>query len=395
MGGPLAGIKVMDFSHWGVGPWSCMILGALGASVLKVDPPNGDAIATIPPRQKGAGTTYLACNIYKENIRLDLKTQYGLDAAFQLIKAADIFVENMSPGTIERLGLGYDVLSGINPRLIYLSATPYGRSGPMAKNAGIDCLIQAFSGCAGITGAPGGQPQMLRFEGHLDLNSSVHLVAASLQALLMRQQDGKGRKVDVTMLGSALKLQTSRLAEFFATGHQPELLGTGAATTAPHRAFRCRDGRWITVGVTSEAQWHRFCLALGDPSLSDDPRFFSNALRVTNSDRLYATLEAVLASNPYRWWEKQFTSFRVAHGANLDFSSLLTHREMGRYLRTVDHPRRGRYYTGAAPFSFSKTPLDEPWTRADPLEPSLTVEDTLAAIDRGPSSRREVNGRSG
>ena len=395
MAGPLAGIKVVDFSHWGVGPWSCMILGALGASVLKIDPPNGDAIATIPPRQKGAGTTYLACNIYKENIRLDLKTKEGLDIAFRLIKEADVFVENMSPGTIERLGLGYDALSCINSRLIYVSATPYGKSGPMAKNAGIDCLLQAFSGFASITGSSGGKAEMVRFEGHLDLNSSAHLVAASLQALLMRQQDGKGRKVDVTMLGSTLKLQSSRLAEFFATGGQPRRSGSAAATTAPHRAFRCRDGRWITVGVTSEAQWRRFCLALEDSILAEDPRFHSNALRVTNSEQLYATLEGTLASNPYRWWEKQFTSFRVAHGPNLDFSSILTHREMGRHIKLVDHPLRGPYYTGSMPFAFSKTALDEPWTKADPLEPSLTPEDALAAMAREDTSIGKHDGRPG
>ena len=380
----------MDFSHWGVGPWSAMLLGALGARVVKVDPPDGDAVATIPPVQRGAGTTYLACNVYKDNIRLDLKSKDGLKTAFELIKRIDVFIENMSPGTIERLGLGYEALSDINPRLIYVSATPYGRVGPMARNAGIDCLLQAFSGFCSVSGAPGGKGQMLRYEGHLDLNSSAHIAAAVLQALLVRQREGKGCRVDVTMLGSALKLQTSRLAEFFGTGRQPPTLGSAAATTAPHRAFKCRDGRWITVGVISDAQWRRFCLAVESPDLSEDSRFSTNPLRVSDSDTLYPMLEDIIISKPYRWWELQLTRYRVPHGPNLDFPSILTHQEMARHVRVVDHPKRGPYYTGAFPITFSGTPIDEPWTRADPLEPSMSPEGALSLLRDGEYEPRPV-----
>ena len=261
----------------------------------------------------------------------------------------------------------------------------------MARYAGIDCLLQAFSGFAGITGARGGKGEMMRYEGHLDLNSGTHIAAAVLQALLMRQSDGKGRRVDVTMLGSALKHQASRLAEFFASGAQPVLLGSESAATVPHRAFRCRDGRWITVGVVSEAQWRRLCLALGRPELQKDPRFHTNAQRVASSDQLYVILEERIASSPYRWWELQFTRHRVPHGPNLDFSSILAHREIAQYLKVVDHPTRGPYYTGAMPFHFSKTPLDGPWTNADPLEPSMTLEAAFSYID----GDGDEDGRSG
>ena len=371
MSGPLTGVKVVDFSHWGVGPWSCMLLGGLGASVLRVDPPEGDAVATIPPLQRGAGIVYLACNVYKENIRLDLKSADGLKAAFELIRGADVFIENMSPGTIERLGLGYEALSKANPRLIYASATPYGRVGPMAKNAGIDCLLQAFSGFASISGAPGGRrgdaslrgapgPEYQRTHRHGRAAGAAHAAA--------------GWRVDVTMLGSTLKLQTSRLAEFFATGRQPPRLGSAAATTAPHRAFQCQDGRWMTLGVISEAQWRRFCLALQKPDLSVDSRFLTNALRVSNAEALYALLEETFASRPYRWWEIRLSKYRVPRGPVLDFSSIVAHQEMARYLKLVHHPKRGDYYTGSLPFSFDRTPLEEPWTRADPLEPSTSLE---------------------
>ena len=309
-----------------------------------------------------------------------MKSDDGLKAAFKLIEGADVFIENMSPGTIERLGLGYDAVSGMNPHLIYVSSTSYGRVGPMARYAGIDCLLQAFSGFASVTGAPGGKGEMMRYEGHLDLNSGAHVAAAVLQALLMRQKDGKGRRVDVTMLGSALKHQASRLAEFFASGAQPALLGSQSAATAPHRAFRCRDGRWIMVGVVSEAQWRRFCLALGKPELQEDPRFHTNAQRIASSDQLYVILEECISSSHYRWWELQFTRHRVPHGPNLDFSSILAHQEMARYLKVVDHPTRGPYYTGAMPFRFNRTPLDEPWTNADPLEPSMTLGAAFAYI---------------
>jgi len=385
MGGPLQGIRVVDFSHWAVGPFCGMLLGALGATVVKIDPPEGDGLATVPPTQKGAGTAYLAVNLYKDNLRLDLKNPEGLRQAYDLLREADVFIENMSPGTIERLGLGYEQVRAVNPRLIYASATPYGRTGPLARNAGIDCLIQAFSGFARINGVPERGGEMLRFEGHLDLNTGLLLACAILEALLQRERDGQGRRVDITMLGASLKLQATRIAEFFATGRQPPLRGSADAVTAPHQAFRCQDGRWLFIGVTSDAQWLRLCRALERPDLDQDPRFATNPDRVRHREDLARPLGEAFASRPYRWWEVRLEEHRVPFAPILDFSTMLEHREMGAYLAEVEHPRRGRFWTAPLPLRYSRTPLDPPWTRADPLEPSVDLAEARARLHNAPA----------
>ena len=380
MAGPLNGVKVVDFSQWGVGPFSGQLLGALGATVIKVDPPDGDGIASLPPRMNGVSTTYLTLNLYKENIRLDLKDPDGLEKAYQLVEHADVFLENLSPGTIQRLGLGYEVVSQHNPSIVYGSATPFGRKGPMAQCAAIDPVIQAFSGFCSITGSPGGRWEMLRIQGLLDLTTSVHIAISVLQALILRQGDGQGRMVDVTMIGSALRLQTSRLAEFFATGEQPPLLGSAASTTAPNQAFLCQDKEWLMVSVTSEGQWRRFCHALESPDLAEDARFAKNRDRLVHRDELASLLDEVFAGKPYRWWEVRLTRHRVPHGRSLDFSALRIHGEMSRYVPIVDHAKHGSLHTAAIPIHYRSRPLDSPWLRVDPLGASTSVEGAIASL---------------
>ena len=380
MGGPLEGVKVADFSQWGVGPFSGQLLGALGATVVKVDPPEGDGITFLPPRINAASTTYLCLNLYKENIRLDLKDPAGLQQAYQLIKNADVFLENLSPGTAKRLGLGYEEVSQHNPRIIYASATPFGRTGPMARCAAIDPIIQAFSGFCSITGSPGGRWEMLRVQGLLDLTTSVHIAMGVLQALILRQRDGQGRMVDVTMVGSAFKLQASRLAEFFATGEHPPLMGSAAATTAPHQAFQCQDKEWLMVAVTSEGQWHRFCHALERPELAGEDHFATNRDRVVQREELAGLLEEVFASRPYRWWEFRLTKYRVPHGRSLDFSTLRLHEEMKRYVPAVTHAKYGELHVGAIPIHYQRRPLSQPWLRVDPLGASASVEEALVSL---------------
>ncbi len=377
MAGPLEGVRVADFSHWGVGPWCGMVLGALGATVVKVDAPEGDGISFLAGQIGGASNIYLNANLFKENIRLDLRREEGRERAYALVREADIFLQNYAPGVAERLGLDYETLSGLNRRLIYVANTPFGTRGPLARNAGIDPLLQAFSGFASITGSPGGRPELLRYLALIDLVSGTHMAMAALQGLVLREGDGRGRKVEVTMLGSALKLQSSRLAEFLATGEQPPLLGSAAATTAPHRAYRCREGEWLMVGVTSEAQWRRFCLAIGRPELADDPRFASNRERVAHREELDALLEPHFASRPYRWWEHRLSLYRVPHGRRLDFSLIRLHQEMGRYLAGVLHPRYGPFQVARFPLRYQRWALAEPWCHVDPLGESTTLEEAL------------------
>jgi CoA:oxalate CoA-transferase len=178
-----------------VGPWASKLLGEMGADVIKVEAPGGELSHVIPPPIKGTAVLYISANFNKRHIVLDLKQEADRAIALKLIEKSDIFVQNMRPGAVERLGLGYDVVSQINPRLVYVAASAYGRVGPMAKDAGIDPNLQAFSGWCSITGQPGGQGEMFRHLAHLDINTSSMIVEAVLQALLAREKTGKGRRL--------------------------------------------------------------------------------------------------------------------------------------------------------------------------------------------------------
>lgn len=221
---------------------------------------------------------------------------------------------------------------------------------------------------------------MLRIQGLLDLTTSLHIAIGILQALVMRKRDGKGRMVDVTMLGSALKLQASRLAEFFATGEQPKLQGTAATTTSPNQAFLCQDKEWLMVGVTSEGQWHRFCHAIDQLDLLDDIRFATNKDRLSHKEELIKSLEQTFASKPYRWWELRLTKHRVPHGRSLDFSTLRVHGEMNRYVPIVTHAKYGSMHTAAIPIQYRMRPIEPPWLRVDPQGTSTSVEEVLASF---------------
>lgn len=239
MAAVLDGIRVFDLTIAAVGPWAAKLLGELGAEVIKVEAPQGELAHSIPPPIKGTAVLYISANFNKRHIVLDLKQERDRAIALKIVQKSDVFLQNMRPGAVERLGLGYDVVSRVNPEIIYVAASAYGRTGPMAQEAGIDPTVQAFSGWCSITGPPGSQGEMFRHYAHLDLSTSTMLVEAVLQGLLVRERTGKGQKIEIDMLSAALSLQTTRLAEFFATGEQPRPMGSAVTTTMPHQAFLC------------------------------------------------------------------------------------------------------------------------------------------------------------
>ena len=286
MPGPLDGIRVFDLTHAAAGPWGVMLLASLGADVIKVESPGGDLIRLVPPAQKGLGVVYTHSNLGKRSIVLDLKTPHHQSIAHKLVEKADVLMENMRPGAAERLGLGYEQVSRINPRIIYGSSTAWGNVGPMARMGGADSSVQAFCGWTSVSGAPGGKGEVFRHIAHLDLTTSSMFVASILQALLIREKTGKGMRMDLTMVGSAMNLQLSRIAEYFATGKTPPTLGSGCVATVPHQAFICQDKNWLAVGVVNDRQWAPFCRAIGQERLLDDRRLSTNPGRVEHRDEL-------------------------------------------------------------------------------------------------------------
>jgi CoA:oxalate CoA-transferase len=358
MPGILEGIRVFDLTIAAVGPWASKLLGELGADVIKVEAPEGELSHVIPPPIKGTAVLYISANFNKRNIVLDLKNEGDRAIALKLIEKSDIFVQNMRPGAVERLGLGFDVVSQINPRVVYVAASAYGRVGPMAKEAGIDPNLQAFSGWCSITGQAGGEGEMFRHLAHLDITTSTMIVEAVLQALLARERTGKGQKIEIEMLAGALSLQTSRLAEYFATNEQPKPMGSAVTTTVPHQVFLCEDHQYIAVGVVSEDQWVRFCRALKLDDLSNDPRFITNPQRVKNRTELIPFLETRFRTKPAAWWTIRLTKGQVPNSRIMDFEGLRYHPQVAQNQQIVElqTPHWGTLSVDGLPWKFEKTP---------------------------------------
>lgn len=376
MPGILDGIRVFDLTIAAVGPWASKLLGELGADVIKVEAPEGELSHVIPPPIKGTAVLYISANFNKRHIVLDLKNEGDRAIALKLIEKSDIFVQNMRPGAVERLGLGYDVVSQVNPKIIFVAASAYGRVGPMAKEAGIDPNLQAFSGWCSITGQPGGEGEMFRHLAHLDITTSTMIVEAILQALLARERTGKGQKIEIEMLAGALSLQTSRLAEYFATNEQPKPMGSAVTTTVPHQAFLCEDQQYIAVGVVSEEQWPRFCRALKLDDLCNDPRFATNPQRVRNRTELIPLIETRFRAKPAAWWAIRLTKEQVPNSRILNFESLRYHPQVVQNQQIVElqTPHWGTLNVDGLPWKFEKTP-------AGPIRPGgLKGEHTEAVL---------------
>ena len=357
MTGPLEGIKVFDVTVAAVGPWAAMLLGALGADVIKTEHEKSDVIHNVEPTQRGLGAVYSGCNFSKRGIDLDLKDEKQREVAYQLIRDSDIFMQNMRPGTADRLGFSYERLSEINPRLIYASASAWGLGGPMARMTGSDGPVQAFSGWASMNGAEGGRWEMYRYWGQVDVNSSMYFLLAILQGLLYRARTGEGLRVETSMLGAAIHAQASRLGEYFATGKSSGPLGSASATTAPHQAFLCADGAYLAVGVIREEQWPSLCQALEAEEPLADERFATNPGRVEHRKELASHLEAVFKTKPTRWWELRLTQAGVPNGRFLDLVDCFTHTQYrdNEFLVEMEMPHQGGIFAGNVPWTFSDT----------------------------------------
>ncbi len=356
----LDGIRVFDLSLAAVGPWASKLLGQLGADVIHVEGPKPELAHHIPPEINGTGVLYISANYNKRNIVLDLKQDADRVKAFKIIEHCDVFVQNMRPGAVEKLGLGYDEVARAQPGIIYVSASAYGRVGPMATEAGVDPLLQAFCGWSSITGAPGSSGEMFRHYAHLDLTTSSMIVEGVLAALLARARSGRGQHIEIEMLAAALSLQTSRLAEYFASpdASPPIPMGSACATTVPHQAFRCLDATWLAIGVETDDQWLRFCTAIGLEELGADERYRTNRGRVAHREELVARLETHLATKPRSWWALRLQRAHVPHARPSDFDELRHHPQVlaNGFITDLDTAHFGTIAVEGAPWRFSHTP---------------------------------------
>ena len=370
MGGPLQGVRVFDITHAAVGPWAMMILAAMGANVVKIENPEGDLIRQMKPRYRDLSAIYMHCNLSKKGIHLDLKTTDGQVAARRLVVDADVFAENMKLGTIDRLGLGYEAVSKLNPCIVYGNYPGYGSSGPLKDWGSADPTGQAFSGAVSITGRRDGAGEFIRWLALHDFNAGSYVVITTLLGLLYRERASKGIKMESSQVAASIAVQTSRIAEFLATGENVPRMGSATTTTVPHRAFLCQDKRWLAVGVITDEQWRGLCKAIDATDILDDSRFATIPGRVKHRDELEDRLQAIFASKPARWWTIQLRKRKVPVSLFYDYETIpdLPQVKANRYIVNLNYPKVGTLPFGNIPFQYSKTPVTlrpGPWPGQD------------------------------
>jgi len=363
--GPLAGIRVVDCSTVLAGPYCTMLLADLGADVVKVEPPEGDATRGWGPPWVGdeaAGTRtaayFLAVNRNKRSLRLDLRTEAGRDVLGRLLARGDVLVENFRPGGFDRLGFPDAVLQALNPGLVHLAIGGYGTGGPDAAKPGYDFVIQATGGLMSITGGPDGPPMKVGVA-ISDVVAGLFGTISVLAGLLARPglAGAGGQRVDVSLLQSTLAVLVNQAQNAFVSGRAPGRRGNAHPNIVPYQTFETADGT-IAIGVGSERQWPRFCAALGVPELATDPRFATNGDRVVNRSELIPLLADRLATASSTAWLARLDAADVPAGPLLNvLEAFATPQATAIGARVpMRHPALGEVDQVRSPFDFAATP---------------------------------------
>ena len=289
MSTPLAGLKVIELARILAGPWAGQTLSDLGADVIKVESPEGDDTRKWGPpfveRDGDKTASYFhSCNRGKSSITVDFRTNEGQEKIRDLVKDADILIENFKVGGLAKYGLDYDSLSAINPRLIYCSITGFGQTGPYAHRAGYDYIIQGMSGLMSVTGDPDGMPQRVGVA-VTDIFTGVYATTAILSAVHMRHMTGQGQHIDMSLLDCAVSVMANQALNYLTTGTAPLRTGNYHPNLTPYQVFPCRDGH-IIIATGNDAQYQRLCDVLGLPEMITDPRFVGNADRIKHRDAM-------------------------------------------------------------------------------------------------------------
>ena len=311
MSRPLDGIRVADFSHVMAGPYATHLLNLLGAEVIKVEAPSrGDALRYYgnDRRYDGMAPAFIGVNAGKKSVTLDLKHEPAREAARRLIKSCDVLVENFRPGVMQRLGLDYESVRELQPRIVYCSISGYGQNGPRRDWAAIDNIVQATSGMMTLSGAHGDEPSRVGFP-VVDTLTGQTAAFAILAALLRRERQNRGEYIDVAMFDASIAFMTSAVVPYLVTGQQPERTGNVGYSGQPTSAlFTASDGRCISLGVVQQSQFESLARELGREHWLSDPRFTTPDLRRKHSDAMHAELADIFAQSPAEVWEHRLSA---------------------------------------------------------------------------------------
>jgi formyl-CoA transferase len=356
---PLSGIRVLDVSQVMAGPFCCMLLGDLGADVIKVEPPEGGDQSRRAMGFKLRGDDslgFLNMNRNKRSVTLDLKSEAGRTVFYRLAETADVIVENYRPGTMKKLGVDYKTISKINPGVIYASISGFGQTGPWADRPGFDLIAQAAAGVMSITGAPGGAPAKSGVP-VADIGCSLFTVYAILAAYIGRQKSGRGQHIDASLYEAGIAFAIWDICEFWGTGRVPHRLGTGNRMAAPYQAVEARDGHFV-LGASNDRLWLRLCEAIGRPDLLRNALYRTNADRLGNREALIADLETTFREKERDHWVSLLLEAGVPAGSINDYQEVLAseHAKARNVKMMIEHPVEGLTPNIGFPIKLGGTP---------------------------------------
>jgi crotonobetainyl-CoA:carnitine CoA-transferase CaiB-like acyl-CoA transferase len=362
--GPLAGMRVLELAQIMAGPTCGMMLADMGADVIKVEkiPGGDDSRSYSEPRVNGVSAAFMMLNRNKRGIALNLKHPSGREILKRMVRDTDVLIENYRRGTLEKFGVGYDVLSKINPGLIYSAVSGYGRDGPYGEKAGFDLIAQGFSGLMSVTGEPG-RPPSKTGNSIADINAGILSVAGILAAYAHKLKTGQGQIVDTSLIEAALQQTYWHAAIYFANGKSVGPTGSAHLLTAPYQAFQTLDG-WINIGGANQSNWNRLADVLGHPEWRSDPRYATNQARMENLSELTAEMTSVLMVRGRDEWIAAFDAAGVPAGPVHTIGEALTHPQTLARNMVIDleHPQAGQTKVLGCPIHFSETPtqIDRP-----------------------------------
>jgi formyl-CoA transferase/CoA:oxalate CoA-transferase len=375
MSGPLEGLFVLDLSKTLAGPFCTMNLGDMGADVVKVEEPTrGDETRQWSPYWDGQSCFYLSVNRNKRNIAVNLKHPEGAAVVKKLAAKADVMIESFRTGTTEKMGLGYDDIRAMNPRVIYCGISGFGRTGPLRQKGGYDLMVQAYSGLMSTTGEPDRTPLRIGFS-LVDITCGWVAYGGIMTALYQREKTGKGQYVEASLLEGMVSAASYHIVNYLGTGDVPGPLGQGHPSLAPYQMFPSKDGR-VMLGAANDGLWNKFCEVTGRTDLSDDPRFQTNLDRVTHRSELIPILEALFQTKTTDEWVALLEAAGIPNSpvntiANLVHDPQIAHRNM---LVDVPHPTVQGLRAPATPMKLSDGPSS---VRRHPPENGEHTEEIL------------------
>ena len=355
----LDGIRVLDMSKVLAGPQCAMMLGDLGADVIKIETPGvGDDSRNMGAKQEGLAGFYVSCNRNKRGITLNLKKPEAVETLYRMVKKADVFIENLLTGGAEKLKVDYETLKEINPKIIYVSISGYGRSGPYAKKGGYDMMAQATGGIMSVTGLPGLEEPIRVGYSITDVGTGTLAAFGVLAALRHREQTGEGQKIEASLLHTQLGYASYFLTQYGISREIPIPSGTKHASMAPYQTFKTKNGKLI-MGMSNETQWKRFCTIKSFGKLAENPQYDNMAARVANRDALADEIEAVFLEMTTKEVAAMLDEYGIPNSPINTMKDLFEDDYIyNELMMELDFPEQGKFVVSGFPLVFSdKTPM--------------------------------------